>query len=838
MDEEVTSILQHYQRLLQGASARLLETTGGSLADAEGLQIPTPAATSFPTDVLLNIATSFACPKCLFAWQACCVLCRKAILSRRTWAGRQLPVICSEDKPSLSDVCRLFPLWGLAACILIPETCLAHGIQPLVWPQNLRIHWGLRPRPVQQLTNVNTFLWESDFKLFGHADMQCSLDPRARCLVIGVQTTGPAAGAGFRKTNCRIENPFKEDMRVDFTLIFSQNSNSNRAQMALPHTATGLGRSICVGQTHRIALRWSATMMEMTLDDQRLYSATYPLYTPRPGAHAKITCRVFAPVPARVDDFAMESAPSEVMQDCIVTCSRCFCSGVLLAGPCWRCNSCGEWFCPAHSRRGHRDCLCVRCSTLRFDIAGGASSSGPAEAASAMKHYVDGAADSDQAASATVARSSASGDLDTRIQQELDAEAAAIAKPWRRAPEAGDLLGGAATGSDGLAEVVGDHAPADHRRIAVDISQATPREEEGEVAEGHVSQAADCFIDDMERLLEELPQDSERLTRARKRSELPGAATTLAEFAASFQDQSSAAAASIADAIPFPDCPETSITDHVASVRNYILGKSSALPPVLVRLATAAISVYRLRLTDMHTREHVLLLWIVEGNDHMRCHSGNLYLYSYGAFSLHRGVPPQGTLARCKKFLLQLEGLFRLLPPERLRNDEHVSRAVEKVFDEHNRCIAELLAECENAAQSRSGGPRVELGAPSDSVNAVLADALSKVGLSMQRQLLEDKIFNLVVEWCDTPQTKRPGCSYKDCAVLYDDSPDLPVRFVPCSPDNNIYLHIPFPLRDPVLAEASDRLDRFYSQTFWMQNEVTCLCVKLAAAFVSTLIIV
>ena len=51
----------------------------------------------------------------------------------------------------------------------------------------------------------------------------------------------------------------------------------------------------------------------------------------------------------------------------------------------------------------------------------------------------------------------------------------------------------------------------------------------------------------------------------------------------------------------------------------------------MLRLAVGALSVYRLRLWDMHIREHVLLLWIVEGGEHMRCHGGNLYFYQHGA---------------------------------------------------------------------------------------------------------------------------------------------------------------------------------------------------------------
>ncbi|CAE6926624.1 ABCB1 [Symbiodinium sp. CCMP2592] len=94
----------------------------------------------------------------------------------------------------------------------------------------------------------------------------------------------------------------------------------------------------------------------------------------------------------------------------------------------------------------------------------------------------------------------------------------------------------------------------------------------------------------------------------------------------------------------------------------------------------------------------------------------------------------------------------------------------------------------------------------------------------MQSLLLEDKIFNLVVEWCDTPQTRSAGCSYKDCAVLYDVEPDEHVSFVGDKPSNNIFLHVAHFLLcdrgDPCIKSASERLERFYKETFWLNNEV------------------
>ena len=94
----------------------------------------------------------------------------------------------------------------------------------------------------------------------------------------------------------------------------------------------------------------------------------------------------------------------------------------------------------------------------------------------------------------------------------------------------------------------------------------------------------------------------------------------------------------------------------------------------------------------------------------------------------------------------------------------------------------------------------------------------------MQRQLLEDRIFNLVVEWCDTPQVRAAGCSYQDCAVMYDLKSDQPITMVGDSPNNNLYLHIAHPLlqprlADPVLKNAEERLLKFYAQTFWLNND-------------------
>ncbi|CAE7796366.1 unnamed protein product [Symbiodinium sp. CCMP2592] len=349
-----------------------------------------------------------------------------------------------------------------------------------------------------------------------------------------------------------------------------------------------------------------------------------------------------------------------------------------------------------------------------------------------------------------------------------------------------------------------------------------------------LSQELEGFIDEA--------QHSEHLERARKRRTLPGAATTTKNFELDLGRYNAACDISLDGAVQFSESGEATILQRVEGLKRWVLQRMPNLDDDMLRLAVGAVSVYRLRLWGMHIREHVLLLWIVEGGEHMRCHGGNLYFYQHGAFTVHRGIPPQATLARCKKFVLVLEGFFRSITRSRLDNDQQVLDELSTLLSQRNNS-RELMQDCETAALRGSGKRlphrRARSAAPvgdgeeaqdapaaaDESGSNALADALSKIGLAMQRQLLEDRIFNLVVEWCDTPQVRAAGCSYQDCAVMYDLKSDQPVTMVGDSPNNNLYLHIAHPLMqrglpDPVLKQAEERLLKFYAQTFWLNNEV------------------
>ena len=98
----------------------------------------------------------------------------------------------------------------------------------------------------------------------------------------------------------------------------------------------------------------------------------------------------------------------------------------------------------------------------------------------------------------------------------------------------------------------------------------------------------------------------------------------------------------------------------------------------------------------------------------------------------------------------------------------------------------------------------------------------------MQRELLEERLISHAIEWCETPDVRVSGVAYNDVTVLYDVD-GVTVSHRPSSAANNVYLHIPHPLLDPVLEDAVSALRRFFLQTFWANNAAFDCCQAEAA---------
>eukprot|EP00438_Fugacium_kawagutii_P034932 Skav206393 [mRNA] locus=scaffold834:643982:646531:- [translate_table: standard] len=96
---------------------------------------------------------------------------------------------------------------------------------------------------------------------------------------------------------------------------------------------------------------------------------------------------------------------------------------------------------------------------------------------------------------------------------------------------------------------------------------------------------------------------------------------------------------------------------------------------------------------------------------------------------------------------------------------------------------------------------------------------------------MHEKLVSLLVEWCETPRTQRPCVSYQDTCVLYDVNRETIVKHAPKSADHDCYIFIPHPLLDPVLEQNKERLEKFYRQTFWANNDVfSCNLAAMALA--------
>jgi hypothetical protein len=112
------------------------------------------------------------------------------------------------------------------------------------------------------------------------------------------------------------------------------------------------------------------------------------------------------------------------------------------------------------------------------------------------------------------------------------------------------------------------------------------------------------------------------------------------------------------------------------------------------------------------------------------------------------------------------------------------------------------------------------------------AQAVSKVNKAMQEEILGAKLMSYYIEWCSTDKQRVCGICYTDAVVRYNDAGgEEPIyNFIKeRSPLNNIYVGVPFPLKDPVLSQAKERVMMAYSQTFWAIPEAKYVCLAARA---------
>ena len=174
--------------------------------------------------------------------------------------------------------------------------------------------------------------------------------------------------------------------------------------------------------------------------------------------------------------------------------------------------------------------------------------------------------------------------------------------------------------------------------------------------------------------------DASGITDAYKarRITLKGAASSSKDFNDLFTSCSSSADTAIRTIKKDQGGAAGTIMRKTTEIRAMVTNAHPDWPVYLIRLATAALAVYQMRLIDLTLREHVWLLWIFEGEDYLRVHSGIAFFYDdRGSFQAYKGIPPESTFGRVKTFLLHLEGLFRLFPHGLRRTDTDLLHAID-----------------------------------------------------------------------------------------------------------------------------------------------------------------
>lgn len=245
----------------------------------------------------------------------------------------------------------------------------------------------------------------------------------------------------------------------------------------------------------------------------------------------------------------------------------------------------------------------------------------------------------------------------------------------------------------------------------------------------------------------------------------------------------------------------------------------------------AAVAMQFLRLQDIGLREEVLLLHLIEGGQSLVAHNGTAYFYDeVEGWMMHTGVVPCSVLARIKDFMLALEGLFLSIPKttgrtrgalidvmhDALAGDE---RSASDILDAL-RATASLNITSQRPRKGKGKGKAQDsldadddLDAPSGmgddmSWPAHCAFTTARMGVRLTREPLGHKVLSYYVEWCDTPQTVASAVNFVDTCVLFD-SGGVNLQHIKKSPCQNVYIYIPHPLLDPVLAEAQSRVQRY-----------------------------
>ncbi|CAE7478378.1 unnamed protein product [Symbiodinium sp. CCMP2592] len=356
--------------------------------------------------------------------------------------------------------------------------------------------------------------------------------------------------------------------------------------------------------------------------------------------------------------------------------------------------------------------------------------------------------------------------------------------------------------------------------------------------------------DEMEIALEELMLEEEDKTThglAKKRRLMPGADTHALDcknmFARSLDIIKNTLDTYGADVCLQPNTIMQNTRNMVSSLQT----KYPWMSDQLKRLIMVAVHMTTGKIGDKPMLpDAAAITWMVEGDCHMRVHKGFLFIYDDdGCFMPFGGIPPEAVLHRVGDFFCCLEGIFRRMKPEIVRDAVSVANAI--AADMQNfETESDYFTECRNATNKRSQTPAYSQRLDDDEEDVRgrnqsgqdaceswpldMASRSWKVSCIIKQELMQTRMVSLLVEWCETEDRRSSTICYDDLCLAYDRPGSfLPVEVVKKGPQNNCYVRIPHPLLDPVMEANMDRLQGFYERTFWCNLDVF-KCFQAAAA--------
>ena len=101
-----------------------------------------------------------------------------------------------------------------------------------------------------------------------------------------------------------------------------------------------------------------------------------------------------------------------------------------------------------------------------------------------------------------------------------------------------------------------------------------------------------------------------------------------------------------------PDCDLTRVL--VDRRKKYVAEKYEHWAEGLVRIALGVVLMSTAK--EINVQGQVHFLHLAQGDNIMRSHGGNTYLYENGAFRLFKGIIPESTIQRCEEFSAFVEG--------------------------------------------------------------------------------------------------------------------------------------------------------------------------------------